>query len=147
MTPPQYTLQGFCSEILQILRGLPGENYVPDQPENNPGQFPFGTVYSAIGETKATPAGMVQTDLSDVTIAWVVPLENLATANAYMLPFRELIPRAIIDGMLVNGRSKHAQTPFQTITLSLGFVDWGGSGVMFGWLITLQGVKVQNDIT
>ena len=149
METTTHNLVGFTDEVIEVLRGLVSEGYIPDNPDLNPGVWPYGTVYTTTGTTKAQPAGQIQTDLNDVTIAWIVPLDDLAKATAYLLPFREQIPREIIKQFIKgeNGnRSAHIQHPFIEIQVTLGPIEWVGGAEMFGWLITLIGSKIQNEV-
>lgn len=150
MQTTKHNLQGFINEVLEVLRGLDGLNYVPDNPELNPGIWPFVTVYMTNGTSKGTPAGYVQTDLTDVTIAMVVPLEDLAKAVDFLLPYREQIPMALYNHFYRqnNGmNSAHAQHLGEEITLNMSPISWPQGQEMFGYLITLNGVKIQNEVT
>ena len=144
-------LAGFIDEVLEILRGLDGLNYIPDNPVLNPGIFPYVTVYSAPGTSVGEPAGYVQKDLSNVTIAMVLPLDDLATATAFLLPYREQIPMSLLKWFYkdkaITGGSKHAQHIGTSISIVMGPIDWPTGQSMFGYLITLNDVKIQNEVT
>ena len=141
-------LAGFTDEVLEVLRGLDGLNYVPDNPDINPGVFPYVTVYSSERSSKVAPS-TVQTDLNNVTIALVVPLDDLAKAVAFMLPYREQIPLALHKWFYVDsdGGSAHAQHIGTDITVIMGPIEWPQGLQMFGYLITLNDVKIQNEVT
>ncbi len=142
-------LAGFTDEILEVLRGLPGVAFIPDNPVLNPGTWPYFTVYTTTGVTKAQPSGQLQTDLNDVTIAMIVPLDDLAKATAYLLPFREQIPRYLIRQFIkgdFGNKSDHVQLPFTEIIATMGPIQWVGGAEMFGWLFTLVGSKIQNEV-
>lgn len=147
MNTTPYNLKGFVDEILEVLRGLPGENFVPDNPTLNPGSWPYGTVWHNRGTTKAHPAGLIQTDLNDVTIAWMVPLDDLGKAIDYMLPFRERLPMELIKFFVRDQGSQHVQHPWIEIECELGPIDYPGGEQMYGFLILLRDAKIQNEIT
>lgn len=143
-----YNLAGFIDEVLEILRGLFDNAYIPDNPDINPGSWPYATVYMSNGTSKGEPAGYVQKDLSDVTIAVIVPLDDMARAIQFLLPYREQIPNALFKWFYKDGpQSQHAQHIGTEMTLNLGPLEWPSGQNMFGWLITLNEVKIQNEIT
>ena len=149
MQTTTHNLQGFIDEVLEVLRGLSHVNYVPDNPDISPRIYPYLTVYMTTGVTKGEPAGYVQTDLTDVTIAMVVPLEDMAKAVEFLLPYREQIPRALYKHFYrqtANVNSDHVQHLGESITINMSPIDWPSGQPMFGYLITLNGVKIQNEI-
>ncbi|MCP5013769.1 MAG: hypothetical protein GY938_00630 [Ketobacter sp.] len=143
-----YNLAGFIDEVLEILRGLDGLNYIPDNPSLNPGIWPYVTVYSSEGTSVGRPAGLVQTDLNSVTIALVVPLDDLAKATAFLLPYREQIPMSLLKWFYDKGQpsSRHAQHIGTSISVVMGPIEWPQGQQMFGYLITLNDVKIQNEV-
>ncbi len=140
-------LQGFINEVIEVLRGLPHLNYIPDTPDINPSAWPYVGVYMTDGITKATPAGLVQTDLNNVTIAMVVPLDDMSKAVEFFLPYREQVPAALIKEFILNNNSDHAQHIGAEITVSMSPIEWPQGQEMFGLLVGLVGVKIQNEIT
>lgn len=139
-------LAGFIDEVLEILRGLDGLNYVPDNPTLSPGTFPYVTAYSSDGTSVGRPAGLVQTDLNNVTIAMVAPLDNLAKIVKFWLPYREQIPMALLKWFYIDEASAHAQHIGTSISVIMGPIDWPSGQAMFGYLITLNDVKIQNEV-
>lgn len=142
-----HTLKGFVDEIIEVLEALPGDNYIPESPVANPGTFPFGTVYQSESTMTAQPAGLVATSLNDVTVVWLVPFDDLARPIEYMLPLKEEIEFELIKRFIKNDtpNSSHVQHPFISVTMVLGPIEWANVE-MFGWLITLNGAKVQNEV-
>ena len=143
-----HNLQGFIDEVLEVLRGLFDHAYIPDNPDINPGIWPYATVYMTNGTSKGEPAGYVQKDLTDVVIALVVPLEDYAKAFDFLLPYREQIPMALFKYFYKDGtRSAHAQHIGTEINLTMGPIEWPQGQQMFGYLITLSDVKIENEVS
>lgn len=144
-----HNLQGFIDEVLQVLRGLFDYAYTPDNPSINPGTFPYVTVYMANGTSKGEPAGLISKDLTDVVIVIVVPLEDYAKAVNFLLPYREQIPIALYKWFYVDddGGSAHAQHIGTEINFTMGPIEWPQGQQMFGYLITLSDVKIENEVS
>jgi len=86
----------------------------------------------------------VATDLHSLQIAVLMPLNDIAQAVNTMLPLYEPIIAAIFNHR--NGRtSAHYQT-FGDIVYTLGPIDWAGGTLMYGYVFTIQEVKLQNVI-
>jgi len=150
METTKHNLQGFIDEVLEVLRGLAHVNYVPDNPDLDPRIYPYITVYMTTGTSVGEPAGYVQKDLTDVTIAMIMPLDNLEKSIEFLLPYREQIPMALYKHFYRNGNgvnSDHAQHIGEGITINMSPIEWPQGQQMFGYLITLNGVKIQNEIT
>ncbi len=141
----KYNLAGFIDEVLEVLRGLFDNALVPDDPILDPGITPFVTVYMSNGLSKIGPA-TVLTNLDDVTIAVIVPVNDLATAVKFLLPYREQIPMALYN-WFYDGQSEHAQHIGMDMAINLGPIEWPSGQERFGYLITLNEVKIQNEVT
>lgn len=142
-----YNLIGFIHECIEELRGIfPEGSYISDDPDINPGIFPYITMYAADCEVGGnTPQEMIW--LNQPVIMVVVPLDNLQKAISFLAPYWEQIPIALQSAFIVNGRSQHAQNiGIERMTLSMGPIEWIGGAVMFGITIRLNGVKITNTV-
>lgn len=141
----EHNLQGFIDEVLEVLRGLFDNAYIPDNPDIAPGIFPYVTVYMSNGTSKIGPA-TVLTNLDDPVIAVLVPLDDYGKAVDFLLPYREQIPMALYNWFYIDSQSAHAQHIGEDMTITLGPIDWPGIAI-FGYLITLNTVKIQNEVS
>jgi len=147
MASLDFALQGFISEVLQIVRGIPHLRYVPDNPPLQVPFWPMVTMYASSGtvNTEGQPSGIFK-ELHNPSIAVVVPLDNLERANEFMLPLIQAIPYEIKKGLIHDGRSGHAHT-FGEIEYTLGPIEWPQGLDMFGLLFTINNVKVENTVS
>ncbi len=138
-------IRGFIAECVEVIRGLPGLTYVPDNPPLHAVVWPMVTVYASDGITTDQPAGLVMTGIDNVTIAVVLPLDNLERTIDFLLPYREQIPKALFTEFTKNNASSHAQK-IGIISYTLGPIEWPQGIEMFGFLFTVNDVKIQNEM-
>lgn len=137
-------IQGFIAECVQEIRGLPDLRYVPDNPPLQVPVWPMVTVFASDGVSVDQPAGLCMTSLDNVTIAVILPIDNLERVIDFLLPYREQIPMTLFRFFTKNNSSNHAQKIGQ-ISYTMGPIEWGGVD-MFGFLFTIADVKISNEI-
>lgn len=139
-------LYGFIQECLQELRGIFNEAYVPDNPTINPGTWPYITMHGSTAEVGGnTPQELIWKNNPVIVI--VMPLDDLARVNEFLMPYWEQIPITLQSAFVVNGRSKHAQNLGDLrMQLTIGPIEWIGGAEMFGITIQFGGVKITNTV-
>lgn len=146
MDTTTYNLQGFIAECVTQIRTLADLRYVPDNPPLQVSVWPMVTVFASDGEFIDQPAGLLMTGLNNVTIAVILPTGNdLEKVIDFLLPYCEQIPMTLFKYFTKNNSSSHAQK-IGAISYTIGPIEWGGID-MFGFLFTIQDVKIQNEVT
>ena len=136
------TLDGAITELIGVISGVSGIQVAPTSPAEQVTAYPAAFAYATSGRSRNAPAGST-TDLHAVQIAVLMPLNDMGQATQTMLPLYEPMIAA-----LINYRDNRTSSNFQTfgdITYTLGPIDWGGV-VMYGYVLTLEEVKIQNVI-
>lgn len=137
------TLQGAIDEFITVMDAVSGIQYVPPDPTEQVPVWPAAVVYLADGVSRNQPQG-VMTQLHNVTIAFVMPLVDLAQCTRTMLSYAQSIPEALFDHR--NGRTSAHYATFGDISHTLGPIEWPQGQEFFGYLFRIEGVKVQNEI-
>ena len=138
-----YTLQGAIHELVAELRGIANINYAPDTPTENAPQYPAAMAYATDGLSINEPANVAK-DLHNISIAVFMPMTDYAIVIGIMLPLYEPIRNAFIAHR--NSRTSQHYSTFGNITYTLGQIDWGGGQLMYGYVFTIENLKIMNTI-
>ena len=136
------TLSGATTELVGVVAGVTGINHSPNEPQEQVTIYPAAYTYTTDGTGINEPAD-VQKDLHNIQIAVIMPLNDLVQCVKVMLPLYEPITKAIFQHR--NGRTSSHYATFGNITYTLGPIEWAGQD-MFGYVFTVQSVKIQNNI-
>jgi hypothetical protein len=137
------TLQGALDELIGVMRDVSGVTHAPDDPGLQVVEYPAAMVYVSEGTLKNQPQN-VRTDLHTVQIAVIMPTSELEYTNQTMLALLEPIAGALFSHH--NGRtSLHYQT-FGEIQYTYGPIEWPSGVQYFGYIFTINGLKIQNGM-
>lgn len=137
------TMQAAVDELRDVAQAVTGIEYKPDDPPESVSHGPMIAAWSEGGESKHSPNG-VMTMLDSVVIALVKPITELPDDIDQLMPFRDSVPRAIIEHQI--GSLFDELETFTDITHDLRSEQWGGTLVR-GLFFTVRQVKVQVILT
>ena len=135
MDATTYNLQGFIAECVEQIRTLPDLRYIPDNPPLQMSAWPMVTVFASDGISTDQPAGLLMTDLDNVTIAVILPVNNdLEKVIEFLLPYREQIAMTLFRFFTKNNSSEHVQK-IGAISYTMGPIEWGAINA-FGYFMS-----------
>lgn len=138
------TLQGAIDEFIAVMRQTTGPRFVPDDPPPDIPAYPAAIAYGSDGEYTDVPAGRY-TGLHNVIVALVMPLNaGIQVCTQTMLPYAETVPHALYEHR--NGRTSSHYETFEFISYSLGPLEWPRGQEQYGFLFTIHGVKIHNEV-
>lgn len=138
------TLQGAIGEFVDVIGAVSGIKAAPDDPAEQVTLWPAAMTYATNGNVSENRASIEDKSLHDVTIAVIMPLQDMRQATKTMLPLYEPIVAALITHL--NGRTSTNYQTWASLEYTLGPIDWPQGQLMFGYIFTLRGVKIINDI-
>lgn len=138
------TLQGAIQELIGVINALSGIKYAPDEPNESVTAWPAAFAYATDGVAWNEPPPVAK-DLHNIQIAVVMPFNDYRQATRTMLPLYESIRNAIISHR--NGRTSSHYNTFGAIRYTLGPVEWAQGELMYGYVFTLEDVKIINTVT
>ena len=139
------TLQGAISEIVDVIAAVDSVNHVPDEPTEQVTIWPAAMVYATDGLVSPNRASVENKTLHSITVAVIMPLNDMRQATKIMLPLYEPIANALIGHL--NGRTSQNYSTWGGLEYTLGPIEWPQGQVMYGYIFTLREVKIINDIT
>lgn len=138
------TLQGAIDELIAVMATVSGVNAAPSDPTEQVSIWPAAMVYGSDGYLADIRASAEDKSLHSVQIAVIMPLNDMAICTQIMVPLYEPIASALITHL--NGRtSSHYQT-WAGWSYTLGPIDWPSGQLMYGYVFTINEVKIINDI-
>ncbi len=135
------SIEGASLEIARLLATVPGIAAAPDYPLEQVTAWPVAYVYSSDGTSIVEPQS-TQKDLHNLNVAVLMPLTDQGMAMRAMLPLYERVTNALHTYR--DGRSPDHFITFQRISYTLGPVEWGDL-LCFGYVFTMEGMKIHND--
>lgn len=138
------TLIGAIGELITEIGGVDGINYAPTDPTRSaPPVWPVAMAYGSTG--RQGDRGQTQDkSLHDVRLAVLMPVIDYRQEIQTLTPLYEPIIKALLQHL--NGRTSSHYDTFVDITYTFGPVDWAGQA-MFGFIFTITGLKILNDIS
>ena len=137
------TLQGAIAELVAVVGAVDGVNYYPDEPGEQIPLWPAAMVYMTDGVTGAS-GNDLKTDKHNIQIAVIMPAIDMRQQAKTMLPLFEPITAA-----LWAHRNSYTSAHYDTfigIAHSLGPMEWPSGELWYGYVFTLQELKIQNNI-
>jgi hypothetical protein len=138
------TLNGFINEVvaeLQTIEGIMQASGLVDKAAT----WPFVPVTASNGDIRQHGDGTV-TYLHNVQVGLLGTRQDIAVANEVILPKLETIVEALYEKMVASTNNFTDIQTFGEMNYTFGPVDWGGV-VMFGFILEITNVKIQNLIT
>lgn len=139
------TLAGATAELVSVISGVSGVKYAPSEPSEQIKSWPVAMTYTTDGRVSELRASIENKSLHTINIAVLMPLNDLRQAVLTMLPLYEPITDALINHL--NGRTSTQYATWRNLAYTLGPVEWPTGDVMYGYVFTLQEVKIQNDLS
>ncbi len=137
------TLAGATAELVAVIAAVSGINHAPSEPTEQITTYPTAQTYTTGGSSINEPPD-VEKSLHSINIAVLMPLNDIRQAIKVMLPLYEVIVAAIYTHR--NGRTSSHYATFGALNYTLGPVDWPSGQIMYGYIFTLDGIKIQNNI-
>lgn len=138
------TLQGAIHELVAVVGDIPGIHHVPKEPSEQITSFPAAMTYATNGYVSGNRASMENKTLHDVTIAVLMPLNDMRQATITMLPLYEAVTDALIGHL--NGRTSQHYSTWGSLEYTLGPIEWPQGQLMYGYLFTLREMKIMREI-
>jgi hypothetical protein len=138
------TLNGFINEVvaeLQTIEGIMQASGLVDKAAT----WPFVPVTASSGNIRQHGDGTV-TYLHDVQVGLLGTRQDIGIANQVILPMMETTVEALYEKMVASSNNFTDIQTFGEMNYTFGPVDWGGV-VMFGFILEITNVKIQNLIT
>jgi hypothetical protein len=107
--------------------------------------WPFVPVTASSGNIRQHGDGTV-TYLHDVQVGLLGTRQDIGIANQVILPMMETTVEALYEKMVASSNNFTDIQTFGAMNYTYGPVDWGGV-VMFGFILEITNVKIQNLIT
>ena len=139
------TIEGAINELIDELAQIQGIYNAPPTPLEQVTAWPVAMVYNSSGQLSENRASFEDKSLHDVEIVVLMPLNNLNLAVRTMLPLYELVVKKLIQHL--NGRTSNNYETWQTLNYTLGPIDWPQGQLMYGYLFTIGGMKIINDVS
>ena len=137
------TLQGAITEIITQVGTVAGIKHAPTDPQEQVTAWPAAFAYTTDGALSPNRASIEDKSLHNISIAVLMPLTDLRQCMLVMLPLYELIMDVLITHL--NDRASSHYAAWGGIRYTLGPVDWGGN-LMFGYVFTIENVKIRNAL-
>ena len=137
------TLQGAIIELINVIEALDDINYAPDEPNESVTVWPAAFAYATDGININEPPD-ISKDLHTVQIAVLMPLNDYRQATKVMLPLYESITGAINNHR--NDRTSAHYATFGGIRYTLGPIDWPQGELMYGYIFTIENLKIINEL-
>jgi len=139
------TLQGAIAELIDAIGAVPGVQFAPDEPIEQIVGWPVAMAYMTDGLLSGNRASQENKSLHNVQIAVLMPLNDLRQCMLTMLPLMEPIVNALITHL--NGRTSNNYSTWGNLTWILGPIEWPQGQDMFGYVFTIEGMKIINEIS
>ena len=137
------TLQGAIAELIAVVGAVEGINYYPDEPGEAIPLWPAAMVYATNGGAGAG-GNDIQTDLHNIELAVIMPAVDMRQQAKTILPLYETITAALWNHR--NGQTSSHYSTFTDITYTLGPLEWPSGESWYGFVFTITGLKIQNNI-
>lgn len=136
------TIETFIDGVIGIVRGLPGIQFVPDDPPSQLASHPAAVVWLTGGRAVIGPPELA-TYHHEVRVGLLTAMGNIAVANQRILPQIE----PVIDAVFGYLKTSPIGTVhnIEQIMYTYGPVQWGDVWY-FGALIDLGEVKIQRTL-
>lgn len=138
------TLQGAIAELVDVIAAVDGINHAPDEPSEQINNWPAAMTYATNGFVSGNRASAENKSLHDVTIAVLMPLNDMRQATKTMLPLYEKITDALISHL--NGRTSANYSTWGSLDYTMGPIEWPQSLEMYGYIFTIRELKIINEI-
>jgi hypothetical protein len=100
--------------------------------------------YATDGVLSGNRASAENKTLHTVTVAVIMPLNDMRQATKTMLPLYEPISNALIAHL--NGRTSANYSTWGALEYTLGPIEWPQGQIMYGYIFTLREMKIINEL-
>jgi hypothetical protein len=138
------TLQGAIAELVDVIAAVDGIIHAPDEPSEQIATWPAAMTYATDGTAINEPPDVAK-DLHNIQIVVIMPLVDYRQVMKTLLPLYEPIRNDLIAHR--NGRTSAHYATFGTIAYTLGPIEWTQGQEMFGYVFTIQNLKIINGVT
>lgn len=137
------TLEGAIHELVAVVGAVDGIQYAPDELTERISNWPVAMVYATDGST-GMGGNDIQTDLHNIQIAVIMPQNDMRQQSKTIRPLYEKVTKALFQHR--NGRTNNHYDTFAGISYTLGPIEWPSGELWYGFVFTIEQLKIQNTI-